>query len=313
MLDSITLKFTQHEDLVLPAAGITIFVGPNNSGKSLILKEVEQAFLVHPFPNNLLVLSDYEIKWPEVDAVKSALTKFDAFQEKNLPVDHKTIGRINPNGGREGVTHSVTTLLNIAAAKADKHWWATQFLRWGVLRLDGRSRFNLTNDQAGGDLLSAPQNILAHLFQDDVARKKVRHLINDAFGFNFAIDPTNLGQLRIRLSRETPPEDEQSLNEKARIFYRSATHIKDASDGVQAFTGIVTAVMSGEFHTILIDEPEAFLHPPLARKLGNHLATLAVERGGALLASTHSPDFLMGCVQATKEVRVVRLEYSEGK
>ena len=65
MLDSITLKFTQHEDLVLPTAGITIFVGPNNSGKSLILKEVEQAFLVHPFPNNTQVLRDYEIKWPE--------------------------------------------------------------------------------------------------------------------------------------------------------------------------------------------------------------------------------------------------------
>lgn len=315
MLDSITLQFTQHEDLVLPAAGITIFVGPNNSGKSLILKEIEQAFLVHPFPNNMLVLKDYEVKWPEVDAVKLTLTKYDAFQDKNSssPVDHKTIGRINPNGGREVLSLHIPSLLTYATQKTDKRWWATQFLRWGVLRLDGRSRFNLTNDQAGGDLLSAPQNVLAHLFQDDIARKKVRHLINDAFGFNFAIDPTNLGQLRIRLSRATPPEDEQSLNEKARTFYRSAIHIKDASDGVQAFTGIVTAVMSGEFHTILIDEPEAFLHPPLARKLGNHLATLAVERGGALLASTHSPDFLMGCVQATKEVRVVRLEYSEGK
>lgn len=315
MLDSIVLKFTQHDDLVLPAAGITIFVGPNNSGKSLILKEVEQAFLVHPFPNNLLVLSDYEIKWPEVDTVESTLSKFDIFQDKNanIPAEHKTIGRINPNGGREAATIHVPSLLNIAALKSDKRWWATQFLRWGVLRLDGRSRFNLTNDQSGGDLLSAPQNVLTHLFQDDVARKKVSHLTNDAFGLNFAIDPTNLGQLRIRLSRETPPEDAQSLNEKARAFYRNAIHIKDASDGVQAFTGIVTAVMSGEFHTILIDEPEAFLHPPLARKLGNHLATLAIERGGALLASTHSPDFLMGCVQATKEVRVVRLEYSEGK
>lgn len=313
MLDSITLKFTQHEDLVLPAAGITIFVGPNNSGKSLVLKEVEQAFLVHPFPSNLFVLRDYEIKWPELDSVTSALTKFDAFQVKDTPVDHKILGRINPNGGRETTTLHIPHLLNIANQKSDKRWWATQFLRWGVLRLDGRSRFNLTNDQKGGDLLGAPNNVLAHLFQDDVARKKVRQLIYDAFRLNFAVDPTSLGQLRIRLSSEAPLDDEQSLNEKARNFYRNATHIKDASDGVQAFTGIITAVMSGEFHTILVDEPEAFLHPPLARKLGNHLATLATERGGALLASTHSPDFLMGCVQATKEVRVVRLEYSEGK
>ena len=63
----------------------------------------------------------------------------------------------------------------------------------------------------------------------------------------------------------------------------------------------------------MIDEPEAFLHPPLARKLGKHLAGIAVKRDGALLASTHSADFLMGCIQAAKDVRVIRLEYGGGK
>lgn len=35
MLDSITLKFTENDDLILPAGGITVFVGPNNSGPDL--------------------------------------------------------------------------------------------------------------------------------------------------------------------------------------------------------------------------------------------------------------------------------------
>jgi predicted ATPase len=313
MLSSITLKFTQHDDLNLPTSGITIFVGPNNSGKSLVLKEVEQAFVVHPFPSGLQILRDYQIQWPTLDEVNASLKKFEPLQPNGLAIDQLVLGRINPNGGRETNTVNKSSLLSIAGQMNDKNWWATQFLRWGVLRLDGRSRFNLTNDQGAGDLLSAPQNVLAHLFQDDASRMKVRALVQDAFGLNFVVDPTQLGQFRIRLSKAAPPADEQSLNESARSFYKQATHIKDASDGVQAFTGIVTAVMSGEFHTILIDEPEAFLHPPLARKLGKHLGTLAMERGGALLASTHSPDFLMGCVQATKDVRVVRLEYSDGK
>jgi predicted ATPase len=46
-----------------------------------------------------------------------------------------------------------------------------------------------------------------------------------------------------------------------------------ASDGVQAFVGIVCAVLWGDYRAILIDEPEAFLHPPLARKLGRQLTT----------------------------------------
>ena len=313
MLSSITLKFTEHQDLVLPASGITIFVGSNNSGKSLVLKEVERAFDTHPFPANTLMLRDYEVEWKSDAEIDATLAKFEQYQEPSGPIGHKSIGRINPNGRREVASISLEQLKSIAKKKQDKNWWATQFLKWGVLRLDGRSRFNLTSDQAGGDLLSAPQNVLAHLFQDDVARKKVRELVKAAFGLTFAIDPTNLGQLRIRLSVEDAVGDEQSLNEAARNYYKNALHIKDASDGVQAFTGIITAVMSGEFHTILIDEPEAFLHPPLARKLGTNLATLATERQGALLASTHSADFLMGCVQATKDVRVVRLEFANGK
>lgn len=313
MLSSITLKFTECQDLVLPATGITIFVGPNNSGKSLLLKEVESAFTVHPFPGNTLILKDYEVKWQGEAEVDAAMAKFARYKDPNTPLGYETIGRVNPNGGRETGHINLGQLKNIAAGKKEKNWWATQFLRWGVLRLDGRSRFNLTNDQQGGDLLNAPQNVLAHLFQDDVARKKVRELIKDAFNLTFAIDPTNLGQLRIRLSREGELADEQSLNDAARNYYKKALHIKEASDGVQAYTGIITAVMSGEFHTILVDEPEAFLHPPLARKLGTNLATLATQRSGALLASTHSSDFLMGCVQATKDVRVVRLEYTDGK
>jgi hypothetical protein len=41
--------------------------------------------------------------------------------------------------------------------------------------------------------------------------------------------------------------------------------------------------------------------------------TSNLRKGGTLMASTHSPDFLMGCLHASQNVRVVRLEYSNGK
>jgi predicted ATPase len=313
VLQSITLQFSETGEITLPAKGITIFVGPNNAGKSLVLREIEQAFIVHPFPSGLHILKDYEVEWPTTNEVKNAVERAKVFQQPGLPVGQFILGRLNPNGGLEALQMDESGLLSQVANKKDKHWLATQYLRFGMIRLDGRSRFNLTNDQPGGDLLSPPQNILAHLFQDDSARLKVRSLVKDAFRLNFVIDPTNLGTLRIRLSAAEPSEDEQSLNSEAREFHRNAIHIKDASDGVQAFTGIVAAVRSGEYDTILIDEPEAFLHPPLARKLGKNLGALAAERGGSLMASTHSSDFLMGCVQASPSVRIVRLEYRDGK
>lgn len=313
MISTIVLKFTENADLNLPTSGITVFVGPNNAGKSLVLKELELAYQTHPFPTGLKILEDYDVTWPSNDELEKSLKGFERFAQPNMPVDHIAVGRIAPGGGLEQGTLNKPNIFERARDRSDKNWWATQFLRWGVLRLDGRSRFNLTNDQGTGDLLAPPQNVLAHLFQNDTARAKVRSWVLDAFQKYFVVDPTSGGTLRIRLSDSAPLADEQSLNLQAREYHRGATYIKDASDGVQAFTGIATAALSGEYHTILIDEPEAFLHPPLAKKLGKQLATFATERKGALMASTHSADFLMGCVQASKEVRVVRLEYSQNK
>lgn len=312
MLSSIKLKFSDNRSLNLPAEGITIFVGPNNSGKSLLLREIESAFITHPFPANTHLLEDYEVRWVDEESVEFEIRKYEQPSEK-LELGKVSIGRLNPHGGRETGQLNVEQIKKIARSKSNKHWWATQFLKWGVLRLDGRSRFNLTNDQSGGDLLDPPQNVLAHLFQNDSSRLRVRDLVHEAFGMTFAIDPTNLGQLRIKMSREGALKDEQSLNGTARGYFARAMHIKECSDGVQAFTGIITAVMSGNFHTILVDEPEAFLHPPLAKKLGASLASLATERQGSLFAATHSADFLMGCVQSSKAVRVVRLAHNEGK
>lgn len=59
---------------------------------------------------------------------------------------------------------------------------------------------------------------------------------------------------------------------------------------------------------MLVDEPEAFLHPVLVGKLGARMTKLAAERGANVFASTHSSDFLMGCVEAG-DVNVVRLTY----
>lgn len=313
MLNSISLKFSASPSLELPLQGISVFVGPNNSGKSLVLREIEQAMLTHPFPSNLKILKDYEVKWYSLKEEQEIIKKIQLPNRADVPEGYVRVGRIDPNGGFQEARLCLQSLRNYSSSRSDKRWYATQFLRFGVIRLDGRSRFNLTNDQTAGDLLGVPSNLVAKLFVDESSRKEARRLIEDAFNVRLVIDPTNLGTLRLRLSQEKVLSDEQSLNERARQFHARATYIKDASDGVQAYVGIVSAVVSGEYHTILIDEPEAFLHPPLARKLGRHLAQLATSRNGSLLASTHSSDFLMGCIQGSAAVRVVRLEYQNGQ
>lgn len=312
MLESISLKFTElAEPLHIPAAGVTIFVGPNNSGKSLVLREIEQDISNHPSVANKIV-GDFEIVWSSEEEINSDIEKFAKESPVGTSPDDIFVRRFNPNGSRAGQAVQRRPLKEFMSQRKEKRWIASQFLRFFLIRLDGRTRFDLTNDQPRGDLLGPAQNMLMHLFQSKDARKRVREIIFDAFNVYFTVEQLSAQNLRIRLSSSEPDENEQDWNEAAREFHGKALHIKEASDGVQAFVGIVCAVLSGDYRAILIDEPEAFLHPPLARKLGTQL-TSNLKAGGILMASTHSPDFLMGCLQASPHVRVVRLEYSNGK
>jgi len=57
----------------------------------------------------------------------------------------------------------------------------------------------------------------------------------------------------------------------------------------------------------LIDEPEAFLHPPQARLLGQMLAKRD-ENSGQLIISTHSGDFLRGIVDSSPDnLKIIRI------
>jgi hypothetical protein len=88
--------------------------------------------------------------------------------------------------------------------------------------------------------------------------------------------------------------------------------LRELSDGVQVFCGLVAAVAALPHLLILVDEPEAFLHPTLSRRLGANLARIARERNARLFAATHSSEFLLGCLEEVPETTVLRLDYRSG-
>lgn len=288
---------------------ITVLVGPNNSGKSLTLREIET--WCKAGSNQLRKsIETLEVNTPTPD---KAIEELRAFEMKPaigqvIPADHMLIGRADPH---QGITQQTISVPNIATYLSHPQYIGPYFLTFFTLRLDGRTRFSLTENRPSGDLLGPAQNHLMALFQDDKSRKEVRRIVEDAFGDYFVIDPTGMTSLRIKMSAREPTDDaeEQSWDPQARAFHAAAEDIQDLSDGVQAFTGIVAAVLSANYKIVLIDEPEAFLAPTLARKLGNRLAALAQQREGSLFAATHSADFLMGCVQAGAPINIVRLTY----
>jgi len=74
---------------------------------------------------------------------------------------------------------------------------------------------------------------------------------------------------------------------------------------MKSYAGILFETVVQELDINLLDEPEAFLHPPQMRRLGE---TLASEVNGQLIVATHSSDIMRGFFEGTKgNVRVLRI------
>lgn len=307
--------------LQVDTPSVTLLVGPNNSGKSQALREIETWCLgtqVEP-----IVVGEIELALP--DTIGEARAMLVPFETDPPAGQAQQIGQVW--FGRP-IIRSTEQEFKVQVAEESLRVWfegrehpdryknlRSILVRPFVLRLDGRTRFELMDDKPTGPLEAKPANHLWALFVDDPRREQVRAFTKEAFGRYFVIDPTGMNFYRARLS-ERPPADkteEQALDARARAFHASAPLISTLGDGVRAAIGLVSAVMSLPHKILLVDEPEAFLHPTLARRMGRTLAQAAKDRDASLVVATHSADLLMGCIQSAPELRLVRLTHQGGK
>lgn len=296
---------------------LTVFVGPNNSGKSKVLMEIEKySRTTQKHPTSVLVESVKFIGMDEgsIQDYISTLS-LPPLAEDTIYEGFTYLGKLSPqNNSLTRVHIHQESLIREAQNPSDSSQNLAKLLDIYTLRLDGTNRLNLLAEQPAGDLLTASLNHLSHLFIQDEARKNVRRIVHEALGKYFVIDPTNVGHLRVRLSA-SPPNDEKEekgWDEASLQFHKKAQLISDASDGVKAFVGIITTLIAGDPQITLIDEPEAFLHPGLAYILGKEIGISLINSSKRYFASTHSSAFLMGCIQSGIPLNIVRLTYQSG-
>ena len=193
------------------------------------------------------------------------------------------------------------------------HRFCQWYLTYNTLILDGKSRISLIEDQNAGDLQQPPETSFQTLFRDNHKRAEVRRIVHDAFNAYLVIDPTRLGILRLRLSQEAPASElqERGIHQDSLQFHGEALPIQEASDGVKAFAGMITEIIAGDPAVLLIDEPEAFLHPALSFSLEKEISLASSGSEKRLFVSTHSPSFVMGCIQSGTPINIVRLTYRD--
>jgi len=311
--------------LRLAVGNVTILVGPNNAGKSSALREIEYACTRIPVPSPTppKTTSPQVVTWVTLDLPQTPADALEWMRPFKHPVEQPPYAPDNEqfsvayplsNGGTNQAQVSTAYFQQSIGPSGNHEMVRSAIMPPRAIRLDGRTRFSIPMAGPTGSLVARPTTYLQGLFHNDGARHKLQDITHDAFGQYVAIDAsTEPGQLFLRMSDRRPPtEYDRSLTTEAALYFAQQPLLTTFGDGVQAFVALVGTVIGSPYKVILIDEPEAFLPPPIARRLGAELTRIVNERDASLVIATHDADFLMGCIAESRDTAVVRLTYDSG-
>lgn len=297
--------------LSLSPGRMTLFIGPNNGGKSRALFEIQDSFIPAGHNENMIfnTVSFGAISDEEFNSKLAFLTK------PKRPGDDKSSDTVafEGKGGRVIANLQVVKSgLSRNAPPNIRQYAASHFFKYFYVNLSGTERLALVNPVQAEPFGLTPATTISSIYQDDKLRKKLSLIVHKAFTQFLVIDPTQMPNLVYRLSASEPKGGiEKRLDKKAVDYFRGAMPLHTASDGTKAFVGILCEVLAGDPDIIFIDEPEAFLHPSLAYLLGQQISSDS-QQTKQVFAATHSPAFLLGCTLSGAPVDIIRLTFRAG-
>lgn len=279
----------------LPAAGVTLFVGPNNAGKSQALRDL---FGLVGQPQShigrAVTAVDFDKRGTEDD--------FRAWVKANLPATRDTTGQYSYLVGSYGQTPLPPAL----------NFWAQPLLanvaNLFVYHADATSRLTAANSVGninfGTDAISHP---LQRAFIDSELEHELRRASQTAFGVEVVLDRYAGSVIALRVGKF--PEFLHDNGVPATSYLnelRELPLLEQQGDGMRSYMGLLLHILGGAHQVTLVDEPEAFLHPPQARLLGRTLGQRSRDEQQVFLA-THSVDVVQGVLDADTATTIVRL------
>ncbi len=173
--------------------------------------------------------------------------------------------------------------------------------------ITAKERLNICEQQnsiAPGEQKTKPQHLL---YDNSDLMNEVSELFKKAFNKSLSFDYRGGSKLPIHVIDNCVLDD---IKDRVSNDYinklREFPLLNQQGDGVKSYAGILFETIAFKYNISLIDEPEAFLHPPQMRKLGQ---TLAENVKGQLIIATHSSDIMRGFLEGTKgNLRIIRIQ-----
>ena len=162
---------------------VTIIVGPNNSGKSQLLRDVD-SWLASGV-DRMKLLDSIGLVFPEDEATEMELLlkPFETARRKENDGDIKI--NIRSPDFRQDTTIfdewiNLRQYVEQAKNKNASHF-RHQFTKFYSILLTGRKRFDLITPAPIGNLTTPGTNFLAAAYRNDGARRTIREFVHDQF------------------------------------------------------------------------------------------------------------------------------------
>ncbi|WP_175796059.1 ATP-dependent nuclease [Burkholderia anthina] len=302
------LNFNDETRLEIGEDDLVVIVGGNNTGKSRTLKDIQAHFSTDMYGigtyEGLVVRTVESSYTADLQAVESWLLSEDAITDAP---------GASPQLPHRGSRHPRQTALSWFASNEP---WRKKILGAHCIELlDTETRLTIANPAPAisfsrGDAISNP---IQQLYRDDNLETEISNFFHEAFNLDVVVNRGDGGIIPLHCGdRPIPIEGEDRVSKAylERLIKLPLAH--EQGDGMRSFLGCLLRVFVWKPFVTLLDEPEAFLHPPQARYLGALLANKK-PKGRQVIVSTHSGDFLRGILDANAQnVKIVRLTRNEG-
>jgi predicted ATPase len=301
-----------NDGTAIEPGSLTVIIGPNNAGKSRILKDIA----AKTTQNQLIpgvVVGDVEWTLPQSIQKLHETYNIERYREEHGSWTFRTLA--------PELSQEFQTSIGFSPGVEWLDWYEGQFQFQGTNKYQffaehfGRAmiaflttehRLQLVKESPSPAHEKEVSNLLHALFHAErTVENSIRTLVKRAFKREIILDFTLLTRLQLRVGDDfsTVPPDLRD----ARPILAKHEKLDEQGDGLRSFVGILVALLTMKRSLFLIDEPEAFLHPPQAFKIGEFLAQQANDTRQIILA-THSVDVLRGILSKTQNVAILRID-----
>ncbi|WP_316753741.1 ATP-dependent nuclease [Pedobacter gandavensis] len=283
---------------------LTVLVGANNSGKSQTLRDI-RGRLVKGNLYQPVVFQDIIFEFPPTF---EEFTKNCVIEPSTENLSHRMISGLNPDLLSEHYTNFDPVHIQRLYNDPSNHNtnFTGTFTQFNVAYLDSETRLKLgATTGAYNPHHERIKNVFQGIVHDKATEKELQKIFKLAFGMEIVFDASGYTTWCFRVAKKMPaiPGDTRD----AGAVTSSIPKLDDQGDGFKSFVGIVMALLRTKDRVILLDEPEAFLHPTQARYLGKWIADNLDLFSSQIIISTHNASFLSGLLAGGKPVDVYRL------